>query len=75
MITRIETAKNKSLPMVVCHHAVSWSLPSEPSPTNIVSCLPFAFHIGFYWMILLPSLIILIGFYSSLKVVVDLLEI
>jgi hypothetical protein len=75
MITRIETAGSKSLCMVVRHLAVSWSLPSEPSFTNIVSRLSFLFHVSFYWMFPLPSLIILIGLYSSLKVIVDLLEI
>ena len=51
------------------------SLPGEPSSTNIISCLAFTFHVGFYWMFLLPSLIIFEGLYSSLEVVVDLLKI
>jgi hypothetical protein len=72
MITKIETRESKCLSILDCGHASTWSLSGEPS-TGIVPRLRFPFHVGFYWMFLLPSLVIFVGLDSSLKVVVDLL--
>jgi hypothetical protein len=73
MITKIETRESQWLSILDCGHASTWSLSGEPSSTCIVPRLRFPFHVGFYWVFLLPSLIIFVGLDSSLKVVVDLL--